>query len=613
MSTKLYPKSQPSNIPPPSTGATRVPRSLYDLPFFGVWKREHDTKIPYNPLTGRRAKANDASTFATHAQAERAFASGKYEGLCVLVDASLGITVLDLDHVVPEEHAGDETKLPPNVRRVIRMANTYTTWSPSRTGIRMFFAATTERDYENKNHGREICIAEQYNALRFATVMTNAPISHTPDSFNDNRDDLVAVLDAFGFKLRAAEQPSRPQPTYNGGSRSNAAIIEAASRVNGEKFRRLHAGDITGYPESQTDKGFSSEADGAYVLILCGYTGDDAQVADIWRSESRLYRKKLDRPDYVDRTIESARRKQSWWFDWESNGRFASHPPNTHLGSTGHTGQSEGLPTAATGQNCDKQLSVALQTIARQAETIRQQRETLQGIERILANDQIQIGPRVTGIALLLELNSQKQRGKQPKEHGHHIPAIWLARRTGSTAKTANTHAKTLQKMGVIERKIVSEVVKKDEVVDQESGEIFTVGEVRKRAYYPADQASAIITNLAEYRRKDEDPKHGGDRQDAPYCEKHPDAGTVKRSVIECAECEAVLDRGKPIPTPPSERAAADSSRRPKMGHQYPTVGRDRPKMGQRDLSELDDDSPDHWTPPPIESEPWWWNEGVGS
>ena len=109
MSQSFYPNQELTQQSPP----TRID----EMPYCGVWKRENNTKVPYNPSTGQRAKANDASTFATHAQAERAFASGKYEGLCVLVDESLGITGGDLDHVVPEEHAFDESALPADVPR----------------------------------------------------------------------------------------------------------------------------------------------------------------------------------------------------------------------------------------------------------------------------------------------------------------------------------------------------------------------------------------------------------------------------------------------------------------------------------------------------------------
>ena len=616
--TPLLHNPDPANIPPP-------PRSLDDLPFWGVWKRENGTKVPYNPLTGRRAKPNDPRTFGTRDQAESALATGRYAGLCILIDESLGITGGDLDHIVAEGHAFDESKIPPAVWRLIRIANTWTCWSPSGTGIRFIFGASLGRRYMTKNKSNRICAAEAYSRLRFMTVKLDRRITGTPDTFNTDADDLEAWHEALGFPLRGAEQPPRPQPTYAGGTHSNEEIIEAASRVSGDKFRRLHAGDISGYPESQTDKGFSSEADGALALILCGYTSDDHQVADIMRS-SGLYRKKYDRADYlVDRTITSARKIQRWWFDWNANGQFTAPPPNDHDGYS----VPPAAPTPSTGTTCDAQLADALSTIARQADIIKQQRETLQGIERILANDQIQIGPRVTGIALLLELNSQKQRGKKPKEHGHHIPAVWLARRTGSTAKTANSHVKKLEKMDLIQRKVVSEVVSEDEVVDKESGEIFTVGEVRKRAYYPADQAKAIITNLAHYRRKDEDTKHGGKRITA--CNEHPDAGTIKRWTLECAECHKPLDSGEdhrkpdglqdnPAPTTQDgsstardDQAAPNITRIPNLGHRSPTVVRDIPKMGQREIPGIPEEPPGFWAgPPPAEPEPWLW-EGVGS
>jgi hypothetical protein len=585
------------------------------MPLWAVWKRNAEgRKVPHNPVTGRPAKSNDAATFSTRAKSERALSTGKYEGVCVLVDESLGITMLDFDHIVPEEHAGDETQLPPDVRRIVRMANTYTTWSPSRTGIRMFCAATTGRDYENKNHGRKVCIAEQYNSVRFATIMTNAPISNTPEGFNDNRDDLMAVLDALDFKPRAASPPPLPRPSYVGGSHTNNEIIETASRVNGEKFRRLHSGDIAGYPESASDKGFSSEADAALAMIICGYTEHDDQVADIMNG-SGLSRGKFNRADYLPRTIESARAKQSWWYEWDRPKGTPAATPNDH------DGYSAPPATATT----DERLDHALAKIARQAKIIRQQRETLQGIERILANDQIQIGPRVTGIALLLELNSQEQRGKKPKEHGHHIPAVWLARRTGSTAKTANSHVKKLEEMDLIQRKVVSEVIAEDaedEVVDEDSGEIF--GTIRKRAYYTAGQASAIISNLAEYRRVDGDTRHGGKRIAA--CKDHPNAGTVKRWTIECAECHKPLDDGvfyrkadgledNPHPSTHDgysgdcdDQAAPNTPRIPKMGIHSADVVIDIPKLGIRGAPGRSapppkpDAPPEGWIPPPGEA-----------
>ncbi len=66
---------------------TPTPQSLDAMPYWGTWKRESGTKVPVNIRTGNNAKANDAGTFGTRAQAERELATGRFEGICILVDA----------------------------------------------------------------------------------------------------------------------------------------------------------------------------------------------------------------------------------------------------------------------------------------------------------------------------------------------------------------------------------------------------------------------------------------------------------------------------------------------------------------------------------------------
>jgi putative DNA primase/helicase len=539
MSNTEYTTTVNVNTPPP-------PASLDELPFWGVWKRENGTKVPYNPRSGYRAKANDAGTFATRAQSERALASGEYEGLCILVDASLGITAGDLDHVVPIEDAFNEAAFPADVRRIIRIANTWTCWSPSGTGVRFIFGASLGQTYlTNNKRDPRVCKGEAYSRLHFMTVLPDRRISGTPATFNPDAGDLEAWHEALGFPEREQDQPAAPRPTYSGGSRSNALIVETASRINA-KFRRLHEGDISGYPESQTNKGFSSEADAAYVLILCGYTGDDAQVGDIWRSESRLYRKKLDRQDYVDGTIQSARRKQAWWFDWESNGRFSPRSPNDH------DGYSTPPPVFEPGATCDQRLTIALETIrlknkelaaaretiARQADRLDAYSVTATAIKHIIASNQIEAGPKLAAVALVMEEGDQQKRGKPAAALGRHLPGSWIAKRAGVSVNTANRHIKRLADAGLVERKVVAERVIED-MVDDDTGEIIPAGRTISRAYYP-DQASALIAKFTSYERPDDAPKHGGTRD--LRCKHHPDSPTTTTHITTCDACQTVLD-----------------------------------------------------------------------
>ena len=596
MSHSAYIKPDPVNIPP-------SPACIDDLPFCGVWKRENETKVPYNPLTGRRAKANDASTFATRAQAERALASGKYDGLCILIDESLGITGGDLDHVVPQEHAFDESQIPTDVRRLIRIANTWTCWSPSGTGIRFIFGASLGRRYMTRNKANRICAAEAYSRLRFMTVTLDQRITGTQATFNTDVDDLEAWHEALRFPLRDIEQPPRPQPTYSGGSRSNALIVETASQVNGAKFRRLHEGDISGYPESQTDKGFSSEADGAYVLTLCGYSGDDAQVADIWRSESRLYRTKLDRQDYVGRTIESARRKQSWWFDWESNGRFASQPPKTHLGSTG-PGQSADPPTAdpptaATGATCDQQLKVALETIAIQAAKLKAAEGTIATLrERVRRGDERWAVARNTKLgaarltAAVLPSLFQDERPKDPNSTtGYRVPLDRLADRTGLAPETCSKHLTQLATYRTADGTPVLHAETRDipRQVNQATGEIV---EPHKEVWIgPGPIQQDAFGHVLATLEPAEAPKHGG-APDRNACPDHPFAGVIRRTKTtrkvtrECAHCNTILNATiVPIGTPTAEFIPASAPiQQDAFGHESGNPGQ-APPMPQHAAS----------------------------
>jgi primase-polymerase (primpol)-like protein len=526
------------------------------MPYWGVWKRENGTKIPYNPVTGRKAKANDAATFSTRAKSERALAKGTYEGVCILVDESLGITMLDFDHVVPEEYAGDETHLPPDVRRIIRMAGTYATWSPSRTGIRMFYAATTGGDYENKNHGRKTCVAEQYNAVRFATIMVDAPISNTPDSFNDNRDDLVAVLEALDFKPRAAEQSERLQPPPPSSSNSltlDDLLAKAFNAKNGDKVRRLYEGDIGDYPESQGDPGFSSEADLALAGYLGFWTHDDDLVAEAMRS-SKLSRKKLDRRDYIDRTIQRVRTNQNAWWD-PGYGERAPLPMIA--------------PPIAMGATCPEQLQHAQDTIVSLTAQLQDAKQTITTREGVIVRERklriaaearadrlaeahsktiqilrtpgLAIGPRVTTFALALDLGARIANGEAPTEHGYRVPAVRLAEMTGQSEGTVAKHLRDVDTRGIVPKHVVRMPAREN--IDPGSGEITVAGGTDQNFIpVPENNIVNLIDRILDYQRPETEIGHGGIR--TPACNEHPNAGTVKRWTIECAECHKPLGDG---------------------------------------------------------------------
>ena len=532
-----------------SVNTLTTPQSLDAMPYWGIWKRENGTKVPVNPRTGNNAKPNAAGTFGARAKAERALATGKYEGLCILIDESLGVTGGDLDHVIPQENAFDESALPADVRRVIRVANTWTCWSPSGTGIRFIFGASLDRRYMTTNRSNRVCKAEAYSRLRFVTVNLDQRIIGTPDSFNADTGDLEAWHEALGFPLRAAEQPPQPKPAYVGGSHTNDEIIEAANRVS-EKFYRLHAGDISGYPESQTDPGFSSEADAAYVLLLCGYTADDDQIADIWRSESRLYRKKLDREDYVSRTIASARAKQSWWYEWDRPTgpiQIARGDDPIQHHAFGHESAGDSGPEShGEGDTCPAQLAAARRRI-RELEatiaTLRVRAKMSDQREAIYRNTKLG-SARQTGAALASLFQSERPR-EPDSATPYRMPLAKLAERTGLSPDTCSKHLKQLATYRTDDGAPVLHAETRDILasVDESTGEITTPH--REVWIGPGVEPSAFGYILAAL-VPDAAPKHGG-KPDRNVCPDHPLAGIIRRTKTtrrvtrECAQCHTPL------------------------------------------------------------------------
>jgi hypothetical protein len=543
MPQSSYPSQHLNTTPGEMFSQQSPPTRIDELPFCGVWRREDGRKIPYNPVTGQRAKSNDASTFGTRAQADRALATGKYQGLCVLVDESLGITGGDLDHVIPEADAFNEAALPPDVMRIIRIADTYTTWSPSGTGIRFFFAtvAPTYKSSNKSSPSRKVCTAEAYRRLRFMTD-TEIHITGTPDVFNTDANTLEAWYEALGFEKRETEQP-RPVPPPSTPASSNHLTLDdlltrAFNAKNGDAIRRLHEGDIGDYPQSQSDPGFSSEADLALVGYLCFWTHDDDLVAEAMRS-SGLSRKKLDRRDYIDRTIRRVRTSQTAW--WDPN--YGSSAPTPMI-----------VPPIAEGASCDERLQHAQATIMLLTAQLQDARQTIGTLqerarladEREAIQRNAKLGASRQTAAALAGL-FQEERPREPgTPTPYRMPLAKLAERTGLSADTCSQHLKKLSSYRTPNGDPVLHAETRD-ILRSENQETGEITEPHREVWVgPAVDRSAFGHILAQLAPANA-PEHGG-RPDRNACPQHPDAGVLRRTKTsrkitrECAHCHLVLD-----------------------------------------------------------------------
>ena len=129
------------------------------------------TKVPYNPLTGKGAKANDRLPFARFGQARMAMEMNGYDGLGIgLFD---DLCVIDIDHYIDDKGTFSDLS-----SEIFSTMNTYTEISPGGDGVHLYFRAPDlnydrEKYYiKNQKNGVEIYVAGATN--RFITVTGNA-------------------------------------------------------------------------------------------------------------------------------------------------------------------------------------------------------------------------------------------------------------------------------------------------------------------------------------------------------------------------------------------------------------------------------------------------------
>lgn len=281
---------------------SKLPEEVKQSGRFCCWRLEErggrGTKIPYNPVTGQRARSNDPGSFAafdvTMMEAER----GHYSGIGI--GMFNGICAIDLDDCVTD--SGYYTEM---AAEIIERMHSYTETSPSGNGVHILFRADGFRydvsRYYIMNHPRGIEVYVSGATSKYVTV-TGERVNDYP--FGERSAELKEVLERYMLRSSENSRPMGEQnPGRNGvngrntpnGRNAGAPLTDdrllekASSCRNGESFRRLWQGDCSGYPSQ-------SEADMALCRALAFWTGRDAQQMDRLFRRSGLMREKWDRP-----------------------------------------------------------------------------------------------------------------------------------------------------------------------------------------------------------------------------------------------------------------------------------------------------------------------------
>ncbi len=241
-----------------------------------------NSKIPYDPITGQRARSNDKSTFTYFEVAS----TKPYTGIGIGIFD--GVCAIDLDHCVAEDGT-----FAPSAQAIIDLMHSYTEYSPSGEGLHILFRADgfqyeSDKYYiMNHKNGIEVYVAGATN--KFVTVTGNEIAAHY--EFGDRTEELKQLLEQY-MKRPIPEVKNTAGNAINAVNplSDDAELLEKAMNSrNGSDFQNLWNGNWQGKYQSQ------SEADMALCSSLSFWTGADAGRMDQLFRRSGLMRDKWDR------------------------------------------------------------------------------------------------------------------------------------------------------------------------------------------------------------------------------------------------------------------------------------------------------------------------------
>ena len=171
---------------------TAIPAALRKLDQWVCWQAERRngkvTKVPYQ-INGSLAASDKPSTWTTF---ENALAAAElFDGIGIVLTADDPLTGGDLDDCLT-----DNGELHPEALRIVEALDSYTEWSPSGHGVRLFVEAAQPAGGCKTGKTPWGGKLEIYDRGRFLTV-TGDRLPRTPASIRKRQDQLARVHAEF--------------------------------------------------------------------------------------------------------------------------------------------------------------------------------------------------------------------------------------------------------------------------------------------------------------------------------------------------------------------------------------------------------------------------------
>lgn len=287
---------------------SQVPVELRELSQWICWRfAERDgkeTKLPVSPETGLRVDVTDAAKWVSFERAvDRAGVRNDIDGIGFAFRDGGGLVGIDLDDCLTD---GQLSEFARGV--VQRFHGTYAEVSPSGRGLKLWVrgevpVAPDETGRKIPKRGLEV-----YCRGRYFTVTGRRWVDESSGRHADSEPAVVNFGEAVAEWFRemfpeksaaVAVETRKVQPAFLPHD-VNEIVQRASQAKNGEKFRQLFDGDLSGYSDDH------SSADQALCNLLAFWCGRDAGLMDQVFRASGLMRKKWERADYRESTIAKA-------------------------------------------------------------------------------------------------------------------------------------------------------------------------------------------------------------------------------------------------------------------------------------------------------------------
>ncbi len=279
--------------------------NMKELRQWVCWRAEErngkQTKVPYSPASGSRARSDNPASWGMIAEAREAARREGYNGIGFVFTADDPFCGVDLDGCLDPETGEVE----PWAAEIVEDLGSYTELSPSGTGLHLIVRATLPEG--RRRNGK----VEMYDRGRFFTVTGD----HLPGA-SRGVEDRQEQIDALHARLFPRELPAKNGNALLDGPTDAEVLRRAMSAANGARFAALWAGDRSGYASD-------SEADLALCSMLAFWVGpDEERIASLF-SRSGLMREKWNREDYRRRTVSRALAGATQFYSPGKNGTEA--------------------------------------------------------------------------------------------------------------------------------------------------------------------------------------------------------------------------------------------------------------------------------------------------